>query len=170
MTQRRSFIPGMILILIGLLALLQPFGLAWLRMEVIWPVIPILAGVLALVIGLTQTPRTPDTIWFGCAAILCGGLFLYITLGAGSWSDMNWLWPAFPLIGGVSWLAAWLVDKRQVSNLTAALVAGAVGVVGFLFTYHVIDATRGQQIASLWPLILVVLGIGLIAQYWLKRK
>lgn len=169
MTPRKSIIPGTILILIGLLALLQSLGLPWLRMEALWPVILILAGALALVTGLRQTPRVPDNVWFGCVTIMCGGLFLYITLGAGSWSDMNWLWPAFPLIGGVSWLIAWLVDMRQVSNLTGALVAGAVGIIGFLFTYRVLDKTRGQQVASFWPLILVILGIGLIVQYWLKR-
>lgn len=165
-----SIVLGLILILAGVWTLLTQLGYAWARMDRLWPLVVITVGLLAMVNGLRREPRDPGGVWFGLTAALCGGLFLYITIGQGEWGDLNYLWPVFPAAAGVAWVAAWLVDWRQFSNMVSGLIAVAVGVLGFMYTYDYIDAEIGEEIISFWPLILIAIGVGLVVQFLAQRR
>lgn len=169
MKKTNSIAFGLLLILAGLWVLIGSLGYEWVSMEKLWPVIVIIVGLFSLGNGLAQDPRDSGGAWFGCAAALCGGLFAYITLGPAEWGDLSWLWPAFPVIAGLSWIVAWVVDLRQVSNLVAGLIALAVGGASFLFTYGQLDAELGKRLISFWPLILIALGLGLVVQFLVHR-
>jgi hypothetical protein len=170
MSTRQRVLPGLILILIGIWALLQSLGIEWLRMDRFWPIILIGVGLVSLFTALTSTPPSTDGVWFGLAAGLAGGLFLYITIGPASWSDMTWLWPAFPAIIGIAWVVAWLVNIREVSNLVAGGIALVVAGIGYLYVSGWLAPETGRQLLSLWPLILVVIGLGFIVQFWVSRR
>jgi len=107
MKQHKTVVPGLILILVGLWALLNSLGFAWMRMDRLWPLVLIVVGLLSIYGGLTRDP--------GIVALIVGG-------------------------------------------------------VGFLFTTGQIDADIGLSIASWWPLILIVIGLGLIAQFLIQRQ
>ncbi len=171
MAQRRgTMVVGGILILAGIWALLSTLGVPWASMDQLWPAVLALVGVASIVSALSASPRKSDGVWFGVTAVLSGGVMLYITAGPGEWGDMSWLWPAFPIAGGVGWLAAWLVDVRELSTLVTGLIALVVGGLGFAYTYGLLGAQRASDLARLWPIILVVLGIGLILQYVVRRR
>ncbi len=170
MNTRQRSLPGLILILIGIWALLQTLGVRWLRMEQFWPAILVIVGLISLYTALTSDPRSPDGVWFGLATLLSGGLFLYITVGPAQWADMAWLWPVFPTIAGLSWLAAWLINTRQISTLVVGLIALAVGGAGYLYTSGMLDPERARQLLSLWPLIFIIIGLGFIIQFVLTRR
>lgn len=170
MKQKQSIVVGLLLILFGIWALLSALDVTWARMDQIWPVVVMAGGVVVLYGALAERPRKPDGVWFGVAALLSGGLFLWITIGAGEWGDLAWAWPAFPLIGGLAWVISWLVDLRQVSTLVTGIIAIAVGGLGFAYTYGLLDAERGQSIVRFWPLILVLIGLGLILQFLVRRE
>lgn len=169
MEKRRSVGLGVALVLVGVWALAHSLGMSWASMDRFWPAILVGVGLLALANGLAGE-KDPDGVWFGTTAILCGLLFLYVTLGWGEWSDFSWLWPAFPVAAGVGWVVSWLADLGRVSNLATGLAAIAVGVLGFAYTSGRLEPMVGRQIASLWPLVLVVIGIGLIIQFVLQRR
>ncbi|MBM3188063.1 MAG: hypothetical protein FJZ90_04995 [Chloroflexi bacterium] len=169
MEKHRSVGLGVALILVGAVALLSALGVNWLSMDRLWPVLLILAGIWSLIGGL-GIPRKPDSVWFGVTAVLCGGLFLYITVGPAEWGDLARNWPLFPLTAAAGWLAAWALDLRQASNLVAGVVALVVSGIGFMYTYGALGADTGVHIASLWPLILIVLGVGWIVQYLVQRR
>ena len=170
MRRQRAIIPGVILILVGVWALLWSLGYEWTRLDLLWPLIVIASGISFLLLGLRREPRDSGGVWFGCVAILCGGLFLYVTLGPTEWDDMSWLWPAFPAIAGLSWVVAWGVEPRLVANLVMGLIALAVGLIGFLFTYGRLGTESAQQLGNLWPLIPIALGVGLIIQFLVSRR
>ena len=170
MKQRQSIVVGILLILAGVGALLHSLGHEWVRMDRVWPLALIIGGLFALGTGFARDPRDAGAIWFGCAGALCGGLFLGVTVGLWEWGDLSWLWPAFPAIAGLAWLVAWGADLRQVSNLVAGLLALIVAVVGFLHTCGRLGAAYARVVASLWPLTLVVLGVGLIVQFLMQRR
>jgi hypothetical protein len=170
MKQKQSIIVGVLLIVFGIWALLSALDVRWARMDQIWPLVLMAGGAVALYGALAEQPRKPDGVWFGVAALLSGGLLLYITVGPGQWRDLARLWPAFPLIGGVAWVIAWLVDLREVSNLVTGIIASVIGGLGFAYTYGLLDAERGQSIARYWPLVLVLIGLGLIAQFLVQRR
>lgn len=136
----------------------------------LWPLAVIIGGLCSLGTGFAGDPRDAGAIWVGCMAALCGGLFLYITVGPREWGDLSWLWPAFPIIAGLAWVAAWLADLRHLSNLVAGLLALIGGTVGFLHTSGRLSAAHLRTVTSLWPLVLIVLGAGLTVQFLMQRR
>jgi hypothetical protein len=167
--RRKSIIWGVVLIIVGILALLGSMGFQWVNMEQLWPGLVILIGLGSLVNGIIHDPRDTDAVWFGLTAVGCGAVFAYVTLG-GDWADMRWLWPAFPAVAGLAWLVAWLLDMRQVPNLVLAILAGGAGVVGWMITRGGMEAASLRAVMNYWPAILIVIGLALIAQYALQRR
>ena len=161
---------GLFLILAGVWTLLSSLGYEWMTMEWLWPFVVVVGGLVSLVNGLTADPRNPGSVWFGLMAALCGAVFLYITMGPAEWADLQWLWPAFPAIAGISWLGAWAVDLRQVSNLVLGIIGIGVGGTGLLYTQGRLDVELGTSLVSYWPLILIALGVGLVVQFLVQRR
>ncbi|MFO7698530.1 MAG: hypothetical protein R6X16_15450 [Anaerolineae bacterium] len=171
MRDRRSgLVLGGGLILIGLYLLARTMGVPLPGWNAAWPLLLLAGGLSSLVQALGQDPRDSGGVWFGITAILSSAIFLYITLGRGEWSDMRTLWPLFPAAAAVGWLAAWLVNPREVSSLVMAAIAGAGAVLGYAFSSGRLSADFGRQLASWWPLILVVLGLGYIVQYLVQKR
>jgi len=168
--KRRPIFWGLALIVIGALALSNALGVNWLSMERLWPIWPIVGGCFALGNALREEPRESGGIWFGLLAVLCGIFFLYFTLGTGEWSEMSSLWPVFPAIAALAWLVAWFFDTTQVSNLVAALIALAIAGLGYLYIVGRLDETLGLRLLDWWPALLIVLGLGLIAQFAIRRR
>ena len=169
MANRNRIVPGILLILIGLWALLESLHVTWIRMEVFWPAILMAFGAYGIYSGLRRDPRDPGAVWFGIFALLSGGVFLYITMG-GRWAEMASLWPVFPIIAGVAWGVAWLLDLKQVSNLITGAVALLLGVGALLYTAGRLGPSWIQALVTYWPVILVVLGLGFVAQYLVRRS
>ena len=62
-------------------------------------------------------------------------------------------------------------QEQMVRMLARLGLAGLlVGGVGFAFTYGALDPALGRQVARLWPLLLVLVGIGLVIQFLAQRK
>lgn len=170
MQRRRAIVWGIALILIGVMALFNALGYTWVNMERLWPVVVIIGGIALAVTGLIRDPRDTDNVWFGVTAALSGSVFLYITVGGGRWSDMSWMWPVFPIAAGLGWLVSWFLDLRQISNLVTGLIALAAGAVGFMYTSGRLGVNLWEMLADYWPVILVLIGVGLIAEFLLQRR
>ncbi|MBC7234267.1 MAG: hypothetical protein H5T69_00380 [Chloroflexi bacterium] len=166
--RRNNILWGVFFILAGIWLGLGLLGFAWARMEHLWPILPIGLGVVSLISGL-RGERDEGAVWFGVAATLVGLFFLYITLGPAEWGDMRRLWPILVLIGAVAWLVAWIVDLRQVSNLVMALIAALVGALGLAFTFGRLEAELGQRLLAFWPVILILIGLGLVIQFLVRQ-
>jgi hypothetical protein len=164
-----SLFLGGALILFGLYLLAGALGIDLPGWGEIWPVLVIAAGLTSLVQAFRQDPRDSGGVWFGVTAMLCGALFLYITIGRGAWSDLRTLWPAFPAAAALGWLAAWLVRPREIASLVLAAAAGAVVVIGFGVTSGRLSKDLGLQIAQWWPLFLILLGLGYVVQYLAEK-
>jgi hypothetical protein len=160
---------GVLLILAGIWLGLSAMGYAWARMERLWPLLGMGVGAVSLISGL-RGRRDEDAVWFGVVVLLASGFFLHITVGPGEWGDLRHLWPVFVLIGAVGWLVSWIINVRKVSNLVLAGVAFIVGILGLAFTFERIDPELGQRLLSFWPVILIVIGIGLLIQFLVQRE
>jgi hypothetical protein len=157
---------------IGVLVLLSNLriGADWLDMDHLWPAVLMLLGVLGLASTFTGQSKDKSGIWFGIVGLLVGGVFLWITLGAGEWEDMAEWWPLFPAIAGLGWVVQWLFERQAVADLALGIGAWAVAVVGYLVVRGTIAKEQALRIADLWPLILVLVGVGLITQFLVQRK
>jgi hypothetical protein len=152
---------GVLLIILGLvfLAFTQNlFGLQWSDVGDFWPVFPIIGGLIVLLPALaaTSSHARGAIVFAGTIPVLVGLFFLSITLGVFSWADHSFLWPVYPLIVGVSFLAGYAVSGfKHNYYLIPGLIVSAVALVFFAMT-----ATGSYDLlGKLWPIFLIVAGL-----------
>ncbi len=143
---------GLAFITLGIVLLIAQ----WIGWEEIWPIFPILGGVAFLVGYAISGFKDSGLVFVGTGATLVG-LFLFgFTFGYFEWGEMKTLWPIFPLIGGVAFLALFLAERgRDAGTLGVGCAAMIVGVVGLAVTLGFL----GPDVYKWWPLLLVLLGI-----------
>jgi len=170
--RRAPIVPGMVLILLGIWLLGREIGFSPFIGEVLWPWLIVLLGVVIWARYIFFPPRNADDVFWGTGAILAGaflvswynGLFLSELEG---WGD---LWPVIPLILGISALVQWVFSIRNWGTLVFGLGAGGVGAVGLAWTLGRITSAQALQIANLWPILVIVAGLGLLLQALLGRR
>lgn len=170
--RRRPIIPGILLILLGLWLLGRQLNLPFFAGEVSWPWLIFLLGVVIWVRYIFFPPRNSENVFWGTVAVLTGafliswynGLLLSELEG---WGD---LWPIIPLILGISALVEWLFAIRKWGTLIFGIAAGALGSIGLAYTSGRISLTQAMQILNLWPVLIVLAGLGLLLQAILNRR
>jgi hypothetical protein len=147
---------GLGLIGLGVAFLVAQF-IGW---DKIWPIFPILGGLAFLGGYAAGGFRDAGLVFVGTLAVLVGVFFFGFSLGIWEWAQMADLWPAFPLIGGLGFVALFLAERgRDVGTLGVGCAAIIVGVVGLAVTLGLV----GEGIVKLWPLLLVFVGlVGLV--------
>ena len=127
MRKRSSIIPATVLILLGLFFLLSNLGALKgldLSAEELWPGFVVLAG-LAFLFQYLLGARDPGLVFVGTAATLLGLFFFLFTLnvelpfefenvkGPIDWGDSAYLWPAYPLIGGIAFVMMAILSRER---------------------------------------------------------
>ncbi len=164
-------VPGVVLILLGLFFLLQQFAPDLLGWGNVWPIFPTLGGLAFLGGWLFSQERDPGLLFVGTGATLVGAFFFLFTLGVFEWDDMGQWWPAFPIIGGVAFLALFAGGRfRDWGAAGVGCVAIIVGVVAFGFTLLSLPRSLMTTLVDLWPLGLILIGlIGLVSAFFRRR-
>lgn len=159
----RGILWGGILLAAGSWFLLQRLGVDLPNFfSALWPVFPFMFGAAFLVTYVTGEEKDPGLVWPGTFGVLIGSFFFLFSFGVLDWDRMGELWPTFPLIVGLSFVATWLAGScRKAGLLVPALINLGVGVVGLGFTLGAIDR---RTVNLLWPLALVALGALMIAR------
>jgi len=165
--KRGNMIGGLILIAIGIWFLLGSLGVNLPDIGRLWPIFPTLAG-LAFIAGYFMgSEKEAGLLIPGVGAFLTGIFFFFFTFGLFEWGAMSRLWPVFPLIGGIAFTAVWLAGGRQEAGLLVpAGGALAVGIIGLIFT---LGRFSFALIATYWPVILIVIGLGILAQNLIRK-
>ena len=127
--------------------------------EKMWPVFPIWGGSLFL-LGYLLNTRNFGLVLPGSAAMMVG-LFLFpFAVERWPWDRMESLWPVFPLIGGLAFVAMWMASfARYMGLLVPACLGLATGVVGLGFTASPLS---GVLTTIGWPVALLAVGAGLL--------
>jgi hypothetical protein len=80
-------------------------------------------------------------------------------------------WPGFVLIAGLAFLAQFVAGGFQPVRL---LVAGGLivlfAVIAFAFTLQFLSQTLARQLIVFWPIVLILIGLGLVTQRLFKRS
>ena len=159
----RGILWGGILLVAGSWFLLQRLGLDLPNFfSALWPIFPFMFGAAFLVTYFTGECKDPGLVWPGTFGVLVGLFFFLFSFELFEWEQMSELWPVFPLIVGLAFLATWVAGGlKQVGLLVPALLTLGVGSCGLGFELGVLDAST---INALWPLALVLLGALMIAR------
>jgi hypothetical protein len=136
-------------------------GIAFIVAQVVgwenfWPVFPLVGGLVFFGGYIGSGFKDAGLVFVGTAAVLIGLFFFGFTFGPWEWEEMSRLWPGFPLIGGVAFIALFLAERaRDVGALGVGLAAIIVGVVGLGYTHDYVS----DDIVKLWPLLIVFVGL-----------
>jgi hypothetical protein len=160
-----AVLPGLLLIALGAWLLALTLGVPLPGFDKIWPVLPLVFGLAALVRFFAEGRRHDGLVISGVAAVLLSAFFLTITLGPLSWADLGRWWPIFIVIGGLAFLAQWLARPDEHSLLIPAVLALLVGLGALALTLRLAGFTLSDQLIRLWPLLLILAGLGLLANY-----
>lgn len=144
-------LPGIILVSVGAAFLLAELNI--IKSEMIWPMFILAPGLGFLIMYFYNENRRANAglLIPGMITSLIGAFFFY--LNATDWKNMEFLWPVFPMIVGVSFLAFYFGGGRQKKDQGILIPAGILLGVGILF---VIFARFSYKF---WPVILIVLGL-----------
>jgi Domain of unknown function (DUF5668) len=165
-----ALIPGLLLIALGAWLLAGTLGVRLPSVATLWPVVLIVAGLAFLAQFFAGGRRSEGLVFTGVAAALLGVFFLVITLGRLTWNDAGRLWPIYVLIGGLAFLAQWLARPGERGLLVPAVLALAVGGATLALALGLVRADVADQIIRLWPLVLIVLGLGLLGSYVMSGR
>jgi hypothetical protein len=155
--QQAALWTGLGLIGLGVALILAQF-IGWDR---IWPLFPLLGGLAFLAGYVASGFRESGFVFVGVLATLLGLFFFGFSLGFWEWGNMERLWPVFPLIAGIAFVALFAAERpRDAGPLGVGCAGIIVGVAGLGVTYGYV----GASIWKLWPLLLILAGlIGLVA-------
>lgn len=143
----RNLLPGLLLILLGVVFLLPTFS--DLRAREIWPLLLIAFGALFLVLWLRE--RTATGYLMPAAILVTIGLMFFATQMR--WSQMQHLWPFFIMAPGFGFLAMYFLGKKEKGLLTPAVILLVIGSVFLL------GAGTWQLF---WPFLLIAIGVLLL--------
>jgi len=162
------YILGAILILLGVIFLLPNLHLPLLGWANLWPLFIILFG-LAFLAGWAVAPdHDPGLAFVGTAGLLAGVFFVPFAWGILSWGEMSIWWPAFPFLGGLSFLVLWAAGRAKEPGILVPACGGILtGLVAFAFTDRLVSPDLA---ARWWPVALIVLGVVALFGGMLKRK
>ena len=151
---------GTVLVVVGTWIFLQNLGVNLPGLEEMWPILPCLAGAALLVSFFTGKDRGAGRVFLGTSGLLVGLFFFAFTLGPLEWWEMEVYWPAYPLMGGMAFLATWVAGRGRESGLIVPAALNAVaGVVGFSFTLGWLEMWVLPVIETGWPLVLIAIGL-----------
>src|SRR5712692_1606368 len=168
--RRGALLPGLLLIALGAWLLALTLGVPLPGFDKIWPVLPLVFGLAVLIQFFAEGRRHDGLVFTGVAATLLGAFFLTITLGPLTWADLGRWWPIFVIIGGLAFLAQWLARPGEHSLLIPAGLALLAGLVALALTLGLAGFTLSDQIIRLWPLLLILAGLGLLVNYIVGRR
>lgn len=161
-----AVMPGLILIISGFLLLLYNYDLFFFDWSKIYPLIFILMGISLIMISLRN--RNSTAVFWGTVFLLLGVLFTLYNYGFLGYYYWNELWPAFLIIFGVAFIMLFIFKPTDWGVLIPGglfLFFGLVFLLRNLRLYYIQDIIRGY-----WPLILIVIGCGVIWESMRHKK
>jgi hypothetical protein len=168
--RRSDLVFGIILLLIGGWFLAAQFNFVPGLNEIInvqyqWPLIVIGVGVFLFLLGLLT--RNPGMSVPACIVGGIGGI-LYWTNMTGNWTDWSYLWTLIPGFVGVGIILSTLLgggEKKDYREGFRLVLISAILLVVFIMLFS------GQgYLIKYWPVLVILAGIWIIIQTFLRKK
>jgi hypothetical protein len=155
MQSTKSPLPGIVLIVLGVLFLIANF--ANYSMESLWPVFVLGPGV-AFIVMFFRDRSIYGVLMPGTILTVLGLLFFACT--AYGWDQMERLWPLFIMAPGLGFVMMYLFGKHERGLL---IPAGILTVLGLVFLFNV------NESEYLWPVVLILVGLLFLVR-WKKES
>ena len=159
---------AVLFVLCGVVLLLWTSGYLR-RLASLWPVLPLLAGLILLYFRIFQ--KGPDYYVFLGVALLMAGLLFLLTNTAFP-IELIRVWPLLMTIGGLALLLYGL--RKQGYTRVSLAVPGAgmilLSAVFLPFSLEIIQRPFADFAGIWWPLLLVLVGIALLVAHLTRAR
>lgn len=146
---------GLLLMLIGAFFLALNLGWLSLSQSGIWPFFIIAPGLLLMVLAISTSAR--NSILPGVILTGVGLFFLLRQWGLLPWS-MDLLWPVFPGIVGIAFIATYQVAGRDKGLLLPAFILLTIALVFLAINFNLLN----RRYLEFWPVLLILAGVYLL--------
>ncbi|MBI5081062.1 MAG: hypothetical protein HZB17_07135 [Chloroflexi bacterium] len=158
-----SLLAGLITLFVGLLLLGRTFNVHMKSLFNAWPIAPLLFGIGFTFEYLFGSRKDSRFVLVGVGATLTSLFFFMFTLGFWKW-DLSRYWVRLVLIVSLSFFAHWLADMNQNVSLMVAAISFTLTVFAMPYAMGEAHPTLTQTIAQLWPAIIVLAGLAIMAR------
>jgi len=172
MERRRSsgIVVAVVLILLGLwfLAVELAPALAWARGAEGWPLFIVAVGIGLLLVGLAT--GAPGIAVPACVVGGIGGL-LYWQNTTDNWASWAYAWTLIPGFVGIGVMLAGLLGDKPRQNFTGGAWLVLISLILFVIFASFLGgpAVLGQY-WRYWPVLLILLGLLSLGQYFFRRR
>jgi uncharacterized membrane protein HdeD (DUF308 family) len=159
--KKNSYIPGLILIIIGVVLLLHQLNVLYLNWRQIYPILLLILGGLFFVSVKTKDDK--GAVFPGTVLIVLGLFFLVRNYGYFSFDyyfyEFEDFWPIFLVAVGLGFVAMYFFKPQD----WAVLIPGGILLLfGIIFFLRVTGAFYWKDFAGYWPVILIAIGISMV--------
>ena len=152
--KRPSLVPGLLLIVVGIIFLVANLGAFRLSGELIWTYLLIIIGA-AFWLGFIFDRSRVGGLMPGSILLTLGILFHYTSTRG--WDTLSYLWPFFILAPAFGFYAMFIFGNREKGLL---IPAGILTVIALFFFLQ----GTSRNLRLVWPAIFIVLGVLLLFQ------
>ena len=152
--KRPSILPGLFLIILGVIFLLGNVGAFKISPDMFWAIIVILIGAIFWIWFLLDRTRA-NLIMPGTVLLTIGIVFYYCA--ATGWDALRRLWPFFILAPAFGFYLMYLFGKRERGILIPAGILTVIGVVQILQSFD-------WGMRYIWPSALIIVGVLLLSR------
>ncbi|MFQ5825000.1 MAG: LiaI-LiaF-like domain-containing protein [bacterium] len=166
--REKSYIPGIILIVIGTFLLLHQLDVFYLRWRNIFPIILLALGTLFFISIITRKDKGAA---FPATVLIVLGLFFFLR-NYGYFSvdyyfyEWEEFWPIFLIAFGLGFIVLYFFKPEDWGVL---IPGGVLLFFGVLFFLRTTGLFYWRDFADFWPLILIAIGISIVISN-LKKK
>lgn len=158
--QKPSLMPGIILIAIGAVLLinkLTPYSIGW---DEIYPLILIILGLLIFKTVLKK--RDKGGVFFGTLLFLLGVYFLVKNYDIIPYEYVREVFPIIMIILGLSFLTVFVFSPKDLGPIIPGGILLFIGTVVLLQRLDLFYLDLGEIISEYWPITLILIGGAII--------
>ena len=145
---KRPLLPGIILIVLGIVFLLP--NVTDLRTRELWPIFVLGTGIVFFIAFLNDRSRYGLLMPASILTVI-GLMFLYCVFEG--WYMMQNIWPFFIIAPGLGFLLMYFFSKKEQGLLIPGGILSALGLFSLVGT---------TEYDYLWPILLIAAGIALL--------
>lgn len=154
--KRPSILPGVILIIIGAILLvnkLTPYTIGW---DEIYPLLLIILALLIYKTVLMKRER--GGIFLGTLLLLLGCYFLVRNYDIVPYEYAREVWPIILIILGLSFLSVFILYPKDWGLVIPGGILVFIGTVIFLRRLDIVFFDLRELISDYWPIALILIG------------
>ena len=161
-TKRASILPGLILIFIGTIILLYKFFPGFVDFRHTYPVVLLALGMMLIFSVCCKSKTDKGAVFPGTILFFIGLFFFLRNFGLVDYYYVREIWPIFIIIVGLGFLALFIAKPSDTGVVVPAGIHLFIGIITLLNKLYLINIELWEVIADYWPVILIVIGAGII--------